>query len=113
MKATTRGGRRLLVSTSYGGGTIPRPNVARSADFLLLHGNGVAQPERIAEMVRDSRQVAGYAPMPILFNEDDHFDFDGAREQLRRRDLRARLVGLFRLPDEGRGRSTRATRACR
>jgi hypothetical protein len=41
-----------------------------------MHGNGVSQPERIAEMVRQCRKVAGYRPMPILFNEDDHFDFD-------------------------------------
>jgi hypothetical protein len=27
-------------------------------------------------MVRQARQVPGYRPMPILFNEDDHFDFD-------------------------------------
>ena len=48
----------------------------RAADFLLLHGNGIARPERIAELVRLTRAVAGYAPKPILFNEDDHFDFD-------------------------------------
>ena len=48
----------------------------RAADFLLLHGNGVENPERIAEMVRRTRKVEGYRPMPILFNEDDHFDFD-------------------------------------
>ncbi|MDH7569737.1 MAG: hypothetical protein QHJ73_09140, partial [Armatimonadota bacterium] len=30
-KARTRGGRRLLVSTSYGGGTVPRENVVRTA----------------------------------------------------------------------------------
>jgi hypothetical protein len=30
-------------------------------------------------MVTDTRQVAGYRPMPILFNEDDHFDFDRPR----------------------------------
>ena len=34
------------------------------------------EPERIAEMVRQTRKVPGYRPMPILFNEDDHFDFD-------------------------------------
>jgi len=67
---------RLLVSTSYGGGTIPKENVIRAADFLLIHGNGVGKPERIAEMVRQCRRVPGYRPMPILFNEDDHFDFD-------------------------------------
>ena len=30
-------------------------------------------------MVRQTREVAGYRPMPILFNEDDHFDFDKPR----------------------------------
>ncbi len=69
-------GRRFLVSTSYGGGVVPRPNVVQNADFLLLHGNGVNDPQRIAAMVRETRQVEGYRPMPIIFNEDDHFDFD-------------------------------------
>lgn len=68
--------KKLLVGTSYGGGRVPRENVVRSSDFLLLHGNGVRDPKRIAEMVRQTRQIAGYRPMPILFNEDDHFEFD-------------------------------------
>ena len=68
--------RGLLAGTSYGGGTIPRENVVRASDFLLIHGNGVKEPERIADMVRKCRTVPGYRPMPILFNEDDHFDFD-------------------------------------
>jgi hypothetical protein len=68
--------RRLLTGTSYGGGTIPRENVIRASDFLLLHGNGVKEPKNIAEMVRKTRAVPGYRAMPILFNEDDHFDFD-------------------------------------
>jgi hypothetical protein len=68
--------RGLLAGTSYGGGTIPKENVVRASDYLLLHGNGVKEPEKIAEMVRKTRAVAGYRPMPILFNEDDHFDFD-------------------------------------
>jgi hypothetical protein len=76
VKGRTRDGRRLLAGTSYGGGTIPRENVVRVSDFLLLHGNGVKDPARIAEMVRTTRDVPGYRPMPILFNEDDHFDFD-------------------------------------
>jgi hypothetical protein len=73
-----KGGRRLLVSASYNGGSVPRPNLVAAADFLLLHGNGVKDPNRIAEMVEQTRRVAGYRPMPILFNEDDHFDFDKA-----------------------------------
>jgi hypothetical protein len=68
--------RGFLAGTSYGGGTIPKENVVRASDFLLLHGNGVKDPAKIAEMVRKTRAVPGYRPMPILFNEDDHFDFD-------------------------------------
>ena len=41
-----------------------------------MHGNGVSDPERIAEMVRRARQIPGYHGQPILFNEDDHFEFD-------------------------------------
>jgi hypothetical protein len=67
---------RLLVGTSYGGNFVPLPNVVKTSDFLLIHGNGVKDPNRIAEMVRQTRAVEGYRPMPILFNEDDHFDFD-------------------------------------
>jgi hypothetical protein len=76
VKKMTRDGHRLLVSTSYGGGTIPKENVVRAADFLLIHGNGISDPNKISEMVRQTRAVPGYRPMPILFNEDDHFDFD-------------------------------------
>jgi hypothetical protein len=66
----------LRVGTSYAGGVVPHENVVRASDFLLMHGNGVRQPARIGEMVRQARQVAGFRPMPILFNEDDHYDFD-------------------------------------
>jgi hypothetical protein len=76
VKARMRNGRRLLVSTSYGGGQVPRENVVRSADYLLLHGNGITDPKKVAEKVQLTRQVPGYRPMPILYNEDDHFDFD-------------------------------------
>jgi hypothetical protein len=76
VKATTLGGRRLLVGTSYGGGTVPAENVVRVSDFLLMHGNGVSDPNGIAKMVRQLRAVPGYVPKPILFNEDDHFNFD-------------------------------------
>jgi len=76
IKGMTKNGRRFLTGTSYGGNQVSRPNVVKSSDFLLMHGNGVKDPNRIAEMVRQARQVEGYRPMPILFNEDDHFDFD-------------------------------------
>lgn len=73
---SSRDGRRFLAGTSYGGGTIPKPNVVAASDYLLLHGNGVGDPNRIREMVRRTREVPGYRGQPIVFNEDDHFDFD-------------------------------------
>jgi hypothetical protein len=75
-KGTTRSGRRLLVGTSYGGGTPARSNVVKSSDFLLLHGNGPDNPDRIRKMIQTSRSAEGYRPMPVLINEDDHFRFN-------------------------------------
>jgi len=74
-QSLSRQGRRLLVSTSYTGNKIPSSAVVQASDYLLLHGNGVKFPDRIAEMVRETRAVAGYTPKPIVFNEDDHYDF--------------------------------------
>ncbi len=76
VKSINRDGRRYLVGTSYGGGRVPFENVVQTSDFILVHGNGVRDPNRIMEMVQQTRHVTGYRPMPILFNEDDHFDFD-------------------------------------
>jgi hypothetical protein len=76
VRRTVKGTRRLYAGTSYGGGAVPKENVVRASDFLLLHGNGVKDPARIGEMVRQTRAVPGCRPMPILFNEDDHFDFE-------------------------------------
>jgi hypothetical protein len=69
-------GVRLYVGTSFAGGVVPKTNVVSVSDFLLMHGNGVRSPARISEMVRQARKVNGYRPMPTLFNEDDHFDFE-------------------------------------
>lgn len=76
VRGAERDGRRLLAGTSYGGGAVPKENVVRGSDFLLLHGNGVTNSARISEMVRQTRAVPGYKPMPIVFNEDDHEKFD-------------------------------------
>ena len=75
-QSTTVEGRRLPVSVSFNGGSIPTAKVVAVADYLLLHGNGVSDPNGIASMVKKTRSVAGSRRVPILFNEDDHFDFD-------------------------------------
>lgn len=69
-------GRRLLVGTSYGGGRVPDDDVAGVSDYIMLHGNGVTEPKRISEMVEETRALPSYSPKPILFTEDDHFDFE-------------------------------------
>lgn len=76
IKAKEKNGFRFLVSTSYGGGFVPLPNVVKAADFLLIHGNGVSEPDQIVQMVSKTKSVEGFRDMPIVFNEDDHFDFD-------------------------------------
>ena len=75
-KGIARDGKRLLIGTSFNGNTIPPGSVVEVSDFILIHGNGVKQPERITEMVKIVREMPAYRPMPIVFNEDDHFDFD-------------------------------------
>ncbi len=67
---------RLLVGASMSGNHIPPEGIVRTADFQLLHGNSVGDPNRIREMVREVRALPEYGGEPVVFNEDDHFDFD-------------------------------------
>jgi hypothetical protein len=76
VKQKNKNGFRFYTGTSYGGGSIPRPNVISASDFILIHGNGVSNPDDILAMILKTRAVKGYSKKPILFNEDDHFGFD-------------------------------------
>ncbi len=67
---------RLLVGASMSGNAIPPASLVEVSDLVLLHGNGVKQPARIREMVDETRAIETYRGQPIVFNEDDHFDFD-------------------------------------
>ncbi|MGM9511413.1 hypothetical protein ACS5NO_27000 [Larkinella sp. GY13] len=103
VKAKKRNGHRFLVSTSYSGGKIPQENVVREADYLILHGNGVKEASKIVDMVQQTRAVAGYRPMPLVFNEDDHFDFDKPANNFQAATTAYASWGFFdyRLKDEG------------
>jgi hypothetical protein len=70
-KGVERNSRRLYVSTSLGGGSVPPPNIVAASDYVLLHGNGVRDPERMEEMIRQVRELDVYTPKPIVNNEDD------------------------------------------
>lgn len=76
VKKHQRDGFRFLVGTSFKGASIPNSAVVRASDLILLHGNGAADPNIITSMVERVKQVDGYRPMPIVFNEDDHYEFD-------------------------------------
>ena len=102
-KAISRNGRRLLVGTSYGGGGwIPSEAVADVSDFLLVHGNGITDPNEIAAVVDRTRALSTYTPKPILFNEDDHFDFDQPENNFMAALSRYASWGYFD-PGEGAG----------
>ncbi len=69
-------GRRLLVSSSFAAyDPIVTPEVLQCADWILLHGNGERFHGRLGDMVQQVREHPQYEPKPIMFNEDDHFDF--------------------------------------
>jgi hypothetical protein len=80
-----RRGRRLLVSTSFGGttsgGQRDHPDtpitsaVVKQSDFVLIHGNGPNDPALIQKCIAATRSLAGYRTMPVLVNEDPNFSF--------------------------------------
>jgi hypothetical protein len=74
VRRTERDGFHLLASTSYSG-PLPKENVVTNADFVLVHGNGVKNPGRIIDSVRKIRAMCE-KPKPVVFNEDDNYNFD-------------------------------------
>ena len=75
-KESRRDGSRLLVGTSFTRRELPTREVVDSSDFILLHGNGVDVSGGIRRMVNGVRGIDSYKGQPIVFNEDDHFEFD-------------------------------------
>jgi hypothetical protein len=76
VKNKKHNGYRYLVGTSFGGTVVPTPNVVKSSDFLLIHGNGASNPNQIQLLIDSTKKVEGYRNMPIVNNEDDHYDFE-------------------------------------
>ena len=76
VKGMEQNGFRFLVSTSFLGKQEPYPNVAEVSDFILIHGNGAHDYQQIQELIDRTRQVDGYSPMPVVINEDDHYEFE-------------------------------------
>lgn len=71
---------RFPVGVSLSGAELPTPEIVAVSDVILLHGNNrrgtMTTPSKIREMIASTRALPGYRPMPIVFNEDDHYAFD-------------------------------------
>ncbi len=76
VKSITRDGRRLLVSTSLEGCSIPTEKIAAVSDFILIHGNGMKRPDQMGRAIKGTRALESYTPKPIVVNEDDNYNFD-------------------------------------
>lgn len=76
VKSTAVNGRHLLASTSFGGGVRPTDAVLAAADFALVHGNGKNDPDGLRKLIQEIRARPTWHLMPVVVNEDDHFDFD-------------------------------------
>jgi hypothetical protein len=70
------------VSASYSGQKVPSDKVIAASDFILMHGNGPEDPHRIEGIIRETRSSEAYYGKPVVFNEDDHFNFDSFRNHL-------------------------------
>lgn len=69
---------KLLVGTSFTRRMPPTDKVIDTSDFILLHGNGMNNPSEIRERIIITRESSYFRGQPILFNEDDHFDFENS-----------------------------------
>lgn len=76
VKNNTQNGYRYLVSVSYRGRVVPKPNVISVADFLLIHGNGAKHPKEIDTLIKETKLAMGNKVMPIVNNEDDNYNYN-------------------------------------
>ena len=76
VKEKKKNGYRYLVGTSFRGLIVPTSNVIKTSDFVLIHGNGGSKTEQIQDLINKTMEVDGFRIMPMINNEDDHFDFE-------------------------------------
>jgi len=75
---------KLLVGTSLVTIEGPPEAIVAASDFLLPHGNPVngpdgppqSSPHGIRLQVKNWRASPAYRGQPVVYNEDDHYDFD-------------------------------------
>jgi len=70
------------VGTSPEAGVPDTASLVPASDFVLLRGYGPEGPERFRKMIRASRGVTTWRPLPVLINEDDRFRLTEPDERL-------------------------------
>ena len=76
VKDKKKNGNRLLASTSFTGRKVPNDPVIKASDFLLIHGNGAKNTADIQRLIDHTKASKAYQNIPIINNEDDHYDFE-------------------------------------
>ena len=76
VKDKKKNGNRLLASTSFTGRKVPNDAVIKASDFLLIHGNGAKNTADIQRLIDHTKASKAYQNIPIINNEDDHYDFE-------------------------------------
>ena len=76
VKDKKKNGNRLLASTSFTGRKVPNDPVIKASDFLLIHGNGAKNTADIQRLIDHTNASKAYQNIPIINNEDDHYDFE-------------------------------------
>jgi hypothetical protein len=76
VKSKKINGHRLLVSTSFSGIKVPTSKVLKEVDFALIHGNGAKKPNQIQLLIDSTKANLAGRNIPIVNNEDDHYDFE-------------------------------------
>ncbi len=63
------------VTSSFVGGP-PTDEAVDVSDYILIHGNHIGDSNGIGDLLEETRDLPSYEPMPIVFNEDDHYGFE-------------------------------------
>ncbi len=82
VKSIEKDGHSLLASTSFSGGVLPTSEVVECSDIVLLHGNGITDPDVMTQLLKRTRSLDTYSAKPIVVNEDDHYDYDAPKSNM-------------------------------
>jgi arabinoxylan arabinofuranohydrolase len=75
VKNIKKDGYAYPVTTSFIGKGVPTKNVVDVSDYILIHGNGAGKTTQLQLLIDSTKEVMNGKVLPIVINEDDHYDF--------------------------------------